>query len=283
MSVDSPPAPSADPPDALGRRASPERPPPPLPRPGERWALFLDFDGTLAEIVAHPERVAVEAGLPRLLGRLRDALGGALAVVSGRPLAEIDRFLAPLELPGAGLHGLEVRGSDGRVVRLAEAPPGFGEVRERLAAMVRSDPRLVLEDKGVTLALHYRGAPERAGECRGAAERLLPELPGYVLQEGKMVYELKPARGDKGDAIRRLLADPLFAGRTPVFAGDDVTDEDGFTAVQALGGLGIKVGPGPSVARAGVPDRAALLAWLDRATGVLSAGQGREGGDDGRS
>jgi trehalose 6-phosphate phosphatase len=236
-----------------------------LPRPARDWALFLDFDGTLAEIAEHPDDVNIHPPLPSTLAAVSEALDGALAIVSGRPLRQIDALLAPLTLPVAGLHGLERRDAGGRVVR-AESPAGELEsARRALAEFVRGAPDLVLEDKGLTLALHFRRAPTRRAECRRAVDRALAKGSGALhVLEGKMVYEIKPTGVDKGKAIAAFLGEPPFAGRVPVFAGDDVTDEDGFALVNGRGGVSIRVGDGTAT-RAGW--RAAsvdeFLDWLD--------------------
>jgi trehalose 6-phosphate phosphatase len=255
-----------------------------LPRPANDWALFLDFDGTLAEIAERPDEVSVHPPLPSTLAAVSGALDGALAIVSGRPLLQIDALLAPLTLPVAGLHGLERRDAGGHVVR-ADAPAGeLKSARRALADFVRGAPGLVLEDKGLTLALHFRQAPERCVECRRAVDRVLANGSGALhLLEGKMVYEIKPAAIDKGRAIAAFLGEPPFAGRVPVFAGDDVTDEDGFALVNGRGGVSIRVGDGTAT-RAGW--RAAsvgeFLDWLDglpdEARGrATSAGKGTRG------
>ncbi len=236
-----------------------------LPRPAHDWALFLDFDGTLAEIAERPDDVSVHPPLPSTLAAVSEALEGALAIVSGRPLLQIDTLLAPLTLPVAGLHGLERRDGGGRVVR-ADAPAGeLKSARRELADFVRGTPGLVLEDKGLTLALHFRQAPTRRAECRRAVDRALANGTGALhVLEGKMVYEIKPVGVDKGRAIAAFLGEPPFAGRVPVFAGDDVTDEDGFALVNRRGGVSIRVGDGTAT-RAGW--RAAsvdeFLDWLD--------------------
>jgi len=243
----------------------------PIPRPGERWALFLDFDGTLTELVDGPGEVRVDPRLAATLGELEQAFGGAVALVSGRPLAELDRLLAPARLAAAGLHGLEQRFPDGRLVR-REPPDGALEaIRTALKALAAGDPRLLLEDKGVAVALHYRRAPEREGECRALLERLLRPHPRYQLLAGKMVLEVKPRSADKGRAIEAFMAAAPFAGARPVFAGDDRTDEDGFAVVNARDGITVKVGDGASCARYRVDSVATLLGWLHALPGRLAA------------
>ncbi len=241
----------------------------PLPGPGECWSLFLDFDGTLAELAETPDGVRVDPGLPATLEALHRAFGGALAVVSGRSIAQLDDLLAPARLPAAGMHGLERRSAKGA------RGPGEGFVRAldplraALAPMVEDDPRLLVEDKGPSIVLHYRRAPEREEECRRVMARLLegePALARFRLVLGKRMVEAVPSGSDKGAAILDFMRERPFAGRRPVFAGDDLTDEDGFDVVAKLSGLGIKVGEGESRA----PYRAAsvdeLIAWLHRLT-----------------
>ena len=241
----------------------------PLPGPGERWSLFLDFDGTLAELAETPDAVRVDPELPATLKALHRALGGALAVVSGRSIAQLDDFLAPARLPAAGMHGLERRSAKG----VCGPGDGFARaldpLRATLAPMVEDDPRLVVEDKGPSIVLHYRRAPEREEECRRMMARLLesvPELARFRVVLGKRMVEAVPSGCDKGAAIRDFMREAPFAGRRPVFAGDDLTDEDGFDVVAELAGLSIKVGEGETCA----PYRAAsvgeLSAWLRRLT-----------------
>lgn len=235
-----------------------------LPRPGrgDAWALFLDFDGTLTEIAETPDGVVVDGALREVLTCLRDALGGALAVVSGRPIADLDALLAPAKLPAAGLHGMEWRGRDGRIHRHVEAVGDLGPLRERVALLAASDDRLVVEDKKLSLALHYRRAPEREAELRAQFVGLVADIPGYHALEGKMVLEAKPDSIGKGFAIESLMRSTPFRGRRPVFAGDDVTDEDGFAAVERMGGISIKVGNGKTRAQYRTESVSSLLVWL---------------------
>lgn len=247
----------------------------PRPRRGEAWSLFLDFDGTLTEIAATPDHVHINPGLRTTLGALFEALDGALAVVSGRPIAEIDRFLAPLRLPVAGMHGLERRAADGRVMRRKDGGPALGRLRERLSALSATDRRLVLEDKGLTLALHYRGAPEREAELRASMDDLVAELDGYRVLCGKMVLEAIPAKTGKGQVIEAYMRQRPYLGRRPVFAGDDVTDEDGFATVARLGGISIKVGEGPSGAAYRASTVRIFVAWLHDLPRSLRVGGGK--------
>lgn len=246
-------------------RRDPPRPSP--PPPADDWALFLDVDGSLLELADTPDAVVVPPGLGPSLEALSRRLQGAVALVSGRPITAIDALFAPLELPAAGLHGLELRSSAARVA--APTPPqALAAVRGDAFAFARDWPGVVVEDKGAALGLHWRGAPTAMDALHDFAKAMLPRLPGYRLQHGNHVVELRPANGDKGTAIARLLDHPPFLGRTAVFAGDDLTDESGFAVVNARGGISILVGDRePSAAHYGVPDPAGLRRWLDdRAT-----------------
>ncbi len=229
--------------------------------------MFLDVDGTLLEIMEHPDEVRAAPPLRRVLADAAHALGGALALVSGRSIASLDAVFDPLRLPAAGLHGLERRDAGGRV----HYPSGYAQriaaARDALLQFVQSEPGLLLEDKGAALALHYRGAPALEGECRvriGMAREAAGD--DFHVQHGKMVFELKPSGKDKGTAVTDFMSEPPFQGRRPVFVGDDITDEDGFRAVNALGGVSIRVGESAgSAARLVATDVTAILEWLKQA------------------
>ena len=229
-------------------------------------ALFLDFDGTLVDIAARPEQVVVTPALRATLGALQRSLGGRLALVSGRPVAEIDALLAPLQLPAAGVHGMERRGADGILHRLPV--PSLAGVRARAQALAARHPGLWVEEKHGALALHYRQAPELQAACSMALGEAVRDFPELLLMEGKMIIEVKAAGVGKGTAIRDFLAEAPFAGYRAVFAGDDTTDEAGFDYIQSVGGAGIKVGPGPSLARYRIASAEALRAALARAAGL---------------
>ena len=245
--------------------------PPPLPA-GAAWALFLDFDGTLVDLAATPDAVVVPPGLRETLAACTDAFDGAVAIVSGRPIAVLDAMLRPLTLPAAGLHGLELRLADGTAERAAHGAAGLDGLRSRFMSLTREDARLVVEDKGSSLALHFRRAPEREQELRALVAEAATRHNRHHVMHGKMVLEVKPEHADKGTAVTRLIETSPFAGRTPVFAGDDVTDEDGFAAVNRLGGISIKVGEGESAAACRVPDVAALRDWLATIAGARARG-----------
>jgi trehalose 6-phosphate phosphatase len=228
-------------------------------------AFFFDFDGTLVELAATPDGVVVEPRVVRLLTALHQLTHGALAIVSGRALSSIDSMIAPILLPAAGLHGAERRDANGEVTRF-----GFDDVRlltieRQLEQTVRENPGTLLEIKSAALALHYRNAPGAEAACRAATERQVAlHQDAYVLQPGKMVFEIKPKNVDKGRAVQAFLEEPPFAGRRPVFAGDDLTDEKGFAVVNRLNGLSVKVGAGDTMAGQRVASVGAFLDWLDR-------------------
>jgi trehalose 6-phosphate phosphatase len=234
-----------------------------LPRFRSDWAWFLDVDGTLLEFAQHPDEVVVSDELRGLLRTVAECAGGALALVSGRPVQALDRLFVPLWLPVAGQHGAERRDAQGGLHRLDATLANLDHARCELRALVAGMPGVLLEDKGMTLALHYRQAHGRGPELRAAMRALLHSLGDeFVLMEGKFVLELRPTGKDKGLAVRDFMSEAPFRGRVPVFVGDDVTDEDGFAVVSALGGHAIKVGPGDSLAPWRLADAAAVRAWL---------------------
>ncbi len=227
-------------------------------------ALFLDFDGTLTEIAPRPEAVQVPRELVALLELLSRRLEGALALVSGRRLADLDEFLAPLVLPAAAEHGAERRLANGlsHSVRHAGPRPALTDVTRMAQGLARQHAGLRVERKSASVALHYRQAPELEALCLAVLLEAVRRSPGLELLQGKCVLEAKPTGVDKGLAIAAFMAEPPFAGRHPLFAGDDSTDEAGFAWVQSAGGEGVKVGPGPSIARHRCPDPLALREWL---------------------
>jgi trehalose 6-phosphate phosphatase len=242
--------------------------PPPLDRDS---ALFIDVDGTLLEIAPRPELVSVPAGLPALLERLAQQRDGALALISGRKLADLDRLLQPWRGAAAGVHGAERRRAAGSPVESEAADAdraasaALNRLRPQLTQIAGASPGAWLEDKGHTLALHYRAIPQKEGEIGGAVRRLAQhESEALRLIAGKMVMELQPRHRNKGTVISAFLAEPPFDGRHPLFIGDDVTDEDGFAEVNRRGGLSIAVGvpPAQSAAVYRLPSVAEVLNWL---------------------
>jgi len=251
-------SPSSSSPASADARADLAAPPPLDPR---AVALFTDLDGTLAPLQDRPGLVKPDAARRRLLARLQRALDGRLAVVSGRGLEDLDRILDRDVAAVSAAHGLLRRSADG-VVRGAARPRALDDAREALEAFVRADKGLLLEDKGPAIALHYRRSPGAAEACQDVARRLAVAAD-LVVQEGDMVVELRAPGPDKGDAVRAFMAEAPFAGFTPVFVGDDLTDEHGFEAAAGLGGFGVIVGPRrPTAALYTLTDVAAALSWM---------------------
>lgn len=234
--------------------------------PAGRICLFLDFDGTLVEFADHPRDVRPDAQLLELLRSLQIGLAGAVALISGRRIEELDALLHPLRLPAAGLHGLERRDAQGRL-RLAVRPAavsGLEALRPRLLELMAQHSGLLLEDKGATLAVHYRRAPQLGATLQQAVAALVAPLePELEVLEGDMVLEIKPHSFDKASAIEGFMSEQPFAGRMPVFIGDDLTDCDGFGAVRRHGGVTVAVGYRVT-AQWRLPDPGAVRAWLAR-------------------
>jgi trehalose 6-phosphate phosphatase len=238
--------------------------------PLSTWCLFLDVDGTLLEFAETPDGVTVSAELIAQLDGLRTALAGAVALVSGRSVVQLDRLFAPLRLPVAGVHGLERRDAGGNLQHYPVDAIKLAAAREALHTVAAAHPGLVLEDKGGALALHVRGAVALERLARSNAGRIAAQLgAGYQVLEGYRVFEIKPVVPDKGTAIESFLAERPFAGRMPVFLGDDVTDRDGFELVTRRGGISIAVGPRVS-APWKLADVRAVRQWL---SGLLRAGK----------
>lgn len=229
-------------------------------------AVFLDFDGTLAPLQDDAATVFlpgdVEAVLQRLAARL-----GAIAIISGRDVRDLARR-APAALWRVGGHGLEVCAPG--VAPPTDRDPAPAAIREGVAAVAAAHPGAFVEDKGPIQALHYRQAASAGPEALAALAPLAAEHSDYILQHGKMVIELKPRRAHKGEAVRRLMAAPPFAGRRPIFFGDDATDEDAIAVVQSLGGVGVKVGAGQTAARVRLDAPEDVHAWLRDAAASLT-------------
>jgi len=231
---------------------------PPL-LPGQT-ALYLDFDGTLAELAQSPDGVVIDESLPPLLAALAAQLDGALAILTGRRLAAIDAMISPVRVAGAGLHGAELRPEPDITIFRGEPAAATPLVR-RLRKRFADDPRVLIEDKEVAVALHFRRAPARAAECREAMRAFAPPWLFDVI-EGSKVVEARPRGVDKGSALRALSRLEPFVGRLPVCVGDDRTDEDGFAAAQALRGFGVKIGAGLSAARYRLGTVGEVHRWL---------------------
>lgn len=238
-------------------------PPPPL-RLLQNAALFLDLDGTLLSLAERPDLVRVDAGHQDLLRRLSDKLEGRLGIVSGRSVSNVRALISEPPLIVAGSHGLEIAWPDGRV----EAPPAPAHLPAIIAemqALQARHPGILVEPKPYGVGLHFRRAPDAEEACRACAYETARRA-GYEVQPGKMVFEVVARRADKGAAIRTLMQGPAFKGFTPVFLGDDYTDETGFAAVKHFGGAGVLVGPQRETeAVFRLENVAGVLDWLERA------------------
>ncbi len=226
-------------------------------------ALFLDVDGTLLPIAERPHEVQVPRGLLDLLQRLQQELLGAIALVSGRAIADLDGLFAPLLLPSAGVHGLERRNHSAAYTSNANRE-GLDALRPLLSDFVERHPGLLLEDKAFSLALHYRLLPAMEAQVqRFLSATIAEDHPSLELTRGKMVFEVKPQGVNKGTAIQGFMAEAPFRGRRPIFVGDDATDEDGFLVVNQMQGITVRVGSKKaSEAEHNLPNEAAVHAWL---------------------
>lgn len=234
------------------------------PRPDwRRHALFLDFDGTLAPIVHRPADAAASPETRRAVRRIAEMTGGALAILSGRDLDDLDARLAPLVLPAAGTHGVVRRDAEGRLHRDASAGARFDDAAGRVEAFAHRNGLLV-ERKSGAVALHYRAAPELAVHARRFIDDIVAAGPELRSIHGNMVSEVVIPAADKGRALAAFMKEPPFAGRVPLMAGDDMTDEDAFFAAQRLGGSGLKIGPGETAAMYSLPDIEAFHDWLHK-------------------
>jgi trehalose 6-phosphate phosphatase len=229
-------------------------------------AYFLDIDGTLVDFADSPDAVKLAPELSALVDALYESSTGAVALITGRSIADADRLFGR-RLPIAGQHGHERRSASGVVTRHRISPRALDPARHALGPIVERHPELLLEDKGLTLALHYRRAPHLMSPAYRVMHAVQKSLGDqYCVHRGKCVVELAPAGRDKGLAIRAFMQEVPFRGNPPVFIGDDVTDEHGFAMVNRLGGDSIKVGRGPTVAKWRLPSVAAVLAWLEHGT-----------------
>lgn len=227
--------------------------------PGD--ALFLDFDGTLAEIGPDPDAIFLTPETAAALARLSARLGGAVALLSGRDVRDLARRTCDA-VWRAGGHGLETIGPGEAPPR--SPPPPDEAVLAPLRAVEAAHRGVRVELKGPVAAVHYRAAPEAEAACLDAARRAAEAAPDHVFQPGKMVVEVKPARAHKGTALRTLMERAPFRGRRVLMLGDDTTDEDAMEAAEELGGVGVKIGEGPTVASLRAPDPVAVRAWLER-------------------
>ncbi|RLM30763.1 trehalose-phosphatase [Brenneria salicis ATCC 15712 = DSM 30166] len=231
---------------------------------GGRYAFFFDVDGTLAEIQPEPDAVVIPGAVRNNLQALSVACHGALALVSGRPIDQLDKLTAPLRLPLAGVHGAERRDADGNLHRVMLPVEVTEPLRRMLEHGVSSMTDTMLEAKGMAFALHYRQAREYQQQVLDLAQSAVARFPQLTLQPGKCVVEIKPRGIDKGAAIESFMQEAPFAGRIPVFVGDDLTDEKGFLAVNAMQGVSVKVGDGSGHARYRLKQVADVHRWLEQ-------------------
>jgi trehalose 6-phosphate phosphatase len=235
-----------------------------VPQPAGHWCLFLDVDGTLLELAEHPQAVAVEPHLMPLIERLRVAANGAIALVSGRTISDLDGLFGTSDLPVAGLHGCERRDAHGRMHVAPIAREQLADVREGLERLVRRHQGLMLEDKGAGVALHFLKAPQLEHELRAEVALLAaPLVPRFTVLGGHAVLEVKPAAHTKDSAVTAYLQEEPFRGRMPIFIGDDQTDYDGFAAVRRENGMAIAVGPRVT-SEYWLPGPAAVHRWLEQ-------------------
>ena len=236
---------------------------PPLPEAGENWALLLEVDGTLLDFADDPRAVHASSALLALLHKLHTATAGALALVSGHALDDLDQLFDRPRWAAIGMHGLELRRASGAFRRPTVPLAQQAHMHREVFALAVRFEGVQVEDKQQTVALHCRHQPVQLTCLHEAASKLVNKLPGYQLQPGNPVLEFKPAGMDKGRAVMELLQHEPFAGRVPVYLGDDLTDEHAFDAVNRRHGLSIRVGARePCAAHFTRPDPAATEAWL---------------------
>lgn len=223
-------------------------------------ALFLDFDGTLVDLAEEPCSIQVPAFLWQLLNDLNEQLSGSLAIISGRQIEVLDHFLKPLKIATAGVHGLERRCSRGLIHGIQY--PKYDFLFKACIKLIEAFPCLFLEQKIMSLALHFRKAPELEKLCIDVFENAIKNKPEFILISGKYVIEVMPSGFSKGTAILDYMKEKPFIGRTPVFIGDDLTDETGFEAVHRCNGISIKVGSGQTNAQHRLNNVAEVHKWL---------------------
>jgi trehalose 6-phosphate phosphatase len=248
---------------AQQQRRSHRRPPPPALTAAH--ALFLDIDGTLLEFAESPSGVRVDADLAQILAAVVRKLAGATALITGRRIVDVVVLFPGAFVPVAGQHGCERRSADGTLHAHPPAAAGLIRMRDALTGFAARHEGLVFEDKGHSLALHYRQAPRLAAHVHRTLRAQIADAAlgrELRLQPGKRIIEVKPAGRDKGTAILDYMRESPFRGRTPVFVGDDATDEYGFAAVAQLGGIDVKVGKGRTAARYRLRDVGAVRRWL---------------------
>jgi len=230
----------------------------------KQTALLLDVDGTLLDIAATPDGVVVPSCLRSPLATLLRLCDGALALVSGRPITQLDKFFAPVQTPAIGSHGAEIRLSPGGAVLERITKPMSESLRHTLHQLAAADPRLIIEDKGYSIAVHWRRAPEKEDLVRERIAEAVLQSGDCELEilGGKSVSEVKSRHVNKGLAVTQLMAEPPFAGRRPLFLGDDVTDESVFAVLPNFDGVGYSVGKPIKGARGIIKSPHDVRAWL---------------------
>jgi len=235
-----------------------------LPPPSLQWCLFLDVDGTLIELTDSPRQTSADSELKTLLSHVAKRLGGAVALVSGRSIHYLDALFAPLRLPAAGLHGVERRKASGALHGASFVDARLTRARSALQALVAAHPGTSVEDKGRTIAVHFRMAPQFEEAVRQSLTAIAAPLGrNYHIQEGNRVLEIKPRGFTKATAIKAFMDEPPFSGRRPVFVGDDLTDQDGFRLVEDQGGISIAVGDRVH-GQFRLENAAAVRGWLEQ-------------------
>jgi len=232
-------------------------------------ALLLDVDGTILDLAPTPQEVRVPSSLRQAMNRLSERTGGALALVSGRPLSDLDRLFAPLQLPAVGGHGAEFRPFAGSSLDIRRTVPLDATLKRKFAAIAASGPGILIEDKGYSVALHYRLAPELGDVVNEAAARVCLENPSVSVEllRGKSVLEIKQAGFSKATGVRELMRYPPFRDRHPIFIGDDVTDESVFEIIGDFHGLAFSVGRMVSGIDGYFENPEAVRGWLVRISG----------------
>ncbi|QBY00357.1 trehalose-phosphatase [Rhodophyticola sp. CCM32] len=234
-----------------------------MPPHPARAAYFLDFDGCLVAIAPRPDAVVIPRGLVQMLDRLYHRAGGALALVSGRAIADLQGFLPGLNVPMVGCHGAEHARGRGRVTRLRVDRDILAQAIAALHAAAGPVPGFLVEVKPVSVGLHYRANPALEPEAEAIMGRIAKAAPGFHLHQSKQMIELRPDGADKGQAVAKLLSEASFQGRCPVVMGDDLTDEPAFAQANRRGGVSVKIGQGATAARHRLRDPQQVRHWLN--------------------
>src|ERR1039457_657349 len=234
----------------------------PAPPPSLDWCLFLDVDGTLIELTDTPFDTHASGDLNALLKEGSETLGGAIALVSGRSIEYLDALFDPLRLPAAGLHGVERRKASGGMQGANFVDTRLDRVRVAVQALASAHRGTFVEDKGRTIAVHFRMAPRHEASIRESLNAIAAPLgSSYHIQEGNMILEIMPCGFNKGAAVKEFMNEPPFSGRRPVFVGDDLTDQGGFRVAEGQGGISIAVGDRVQ-GQYRLDDSAAVRRWL---------------------